>query len=211
MDKGSKTTLWVLGITIAVIVGYYWLFYNEDNTGVLGDVTQTIDDAVNSVTQGTRLTNAPYDTATGLVAQSPDDLASSCGMDTETYSLARAIASEEEGSSTSTKIAVGWAIKNYSDYKGYGSITTAVTTSGGQYGIQTLVGYCSSARDPYQGDADIAAGILSGQYADPTGGSIQFDRTAGENAAKVQANRIASGEEQVIVPGTTGIEFWRKV
>lgn len=213
MNSASKTALWVLGITVAVIVAYYWLFYNSDNMGVLGDVTQTIDDAFNAVVaKGSRLTNAPYDTSTGLVPGNPDDLAASCGLDTETYSLARAIASEEEGGNPTTKIAIGWAIKNYSDSKGYGSITTAVTTVDGYYGIQTKVGYCSTARDPYQGDADIAAGILNGQYSDPTGGAIQFDDFKNGPPANVVANRTKAGEVSEPDPGgSPTLEFWKKV
>lgn len=206
-----KTTLWVLGITVTVIIAYYWLFYNSDDLGVTGDVTQTIDDAINAITRGTRLTHAPYDKQTGLVPGSPDDLASSCGLDTETYSLARAISSEEGLSNNTTKLAVGWAIYNDANKAGK-SLTDLVTTNDGYYGIQTLVHYCSTAQDPYQGDATIAAGILNGSMADPTGGAIQFDRPAQENAAKVQANRIKSGEEIVTVPGADpGLEFWRKI
>lgn len=211
MDRRrDNTLLYVLGGTVLTIVLYYWLFYNTDTLGVIGDVTQTINDALNAIARGTRLTDAPYDKSTGLVAESPDDLAQSCGLDVETYSLARAISSEEGLSTNGTKLAVGWAIYNYS--RKYGSVRTAVTTADDSYGIQRLVGYCSTAQDPYEGDASIAAGILSGQLADPTGGATQFDRPSGENAAKVQANRIAAGKTLIAgadIGASSGLEFWK--
>lgn len=185
-ERSDNTLLWTLGITVAVIALYYFLFYNQDNEGAIGDVTQVIDDAINSVTRGARLTNAPYDKSSGLVSDSPDSLANSCGLDIETYSLARAISSEEGTSTDGTKLAVGWAINNAAIQKYGGDITRLVTTGSGSYGIQRLVGYCSTARDPYEGDATIAAAILTGAMADPTGGATQFDRPAGENAAQVR-------------------------
>jgi|SRR5215831_4489841 len=209
-EREDNSLLWVLGLTIGVVLLYYWFFYNSDDLGVVGDVTQAIDDVVNGITRGKRLTNAPYDKSTGLVPGSPSDLAASCGMDVETYSLARAIASEEAGSTNATKVAVGWAIKNAANQKYGGSITTLVCTADGSYGIQPLVGYCSTAHDPYEGEGTIAEGIQSGAIADTTDGATQFDRPAGENAAKVQAKRIASGATQVTPEGTLtpGLEFW---
>lgn len=210
MAKQDNTLLWTLGITVAVVVLYYWLFYNTDTLGIAGDVTQMINDAINGIVRGARLTDAPYDKTTGLVPETPDDLAGSCGLDVETYCLARAISSEEGLSTNGTKLAVGWAIYNYS--RKYGSVRTAVTTRDDSFGIQWLVGYCSTAQDPYEGDASIAAMILTGQVADPTGGATQFDRPAGENAAQVQANRLAAGK--TLIPGdsigaSSGLEFWR--
>lgn len=207
--KTDNTLLWTLGITVAVIVLYYYFFYNTDTLGVVGEVTQTVNDAINIV-RGNRLTHCPYDKTTGLVPRDPSSLADSCGLDLETYSLARAISSEEGVSTADTKIAVGWAIKNAADQKYGGSITTLVCTGDGYYGIQKLVGYCSTAQDPYDGDAQVAAGILGGTIADTTGGATQFDRPKGENAAKVQSNRIASGAVQTNPTGdiTPGLEFW---
>lgn len=210
MAKSDNTLLWILAGTVGTIVLYYIFFYNEDNTGILGDVTNAIDDVVNGIVRGKRLTNAPADTDSGIVEEDPQSLADSCGYDLETYSLMRAISSEEGGSTNATKVAVGWAIKNAANQKYGGSITTLVCTAEGQYAIQPLVGYCSTSHDPYQGDADIATGIQQGTIPDTSQGATQFDRPLHENAAAVQAKRIASGAHQVYPDGTLtpGLEFW---
>lgn len=208
-NDNDNSLLWILGGTVAVVVVYYFVFYNSEDMGAIGEVTQTIDDAVNSILRGQRLTNAPYDKSSGLVPGNPDDLANSCGLDTETYSLARAISSEEGGSTNGTKVAVGWAINNEANRRGI-TITQLVTTADGDYGIQTLVHYCSTAQDPYMGDAQIAAGILGGTIADTTNGATNFDRPAGENAAAVQTKRLKAGMTLQSVPtASSGLEFWK--
>jgi hypothetical protein len=222
----DRQAVLVVGAGVAVGGFAWWLYAGRASEpgGILGDLNQIVD-ALTSIGRGSRLTRAPYDTTTGLVPGSPSSLADAAGLDVETYSLARVIASEEGRSSVATKIAVGWAVKNYCDKHGR-SITTQVTNAvtpshSGRYGTQRDLEegtpkynasdrYCSTALDPYDQEAAIAAGILDGSIPDPTDGADQFDRPAGEkDPDQVAANRIASGAELVDVPGTSGLRFWR--
>jgi hypothetical protein len=206
-------------------LAYWWVYgRHEEPGGVLGDLNQILD-ALTSIGRGSRLTRAPYDTTTGVVPGSPAELAAQAGLDVETYSLARAIASEEGRSSALTKIAVGWAIKNYCAKHGTsitGRVTNALTPShAGSYGTQRDIEegtdhyngsdrYCSTALDPYDQDGQIAVGILTGAIPDPTDGADQFDRPAGEkDPDQVAANRVSSGAELVQVDGVDGLRFWR--
>jgi hypothetical protein len=231
MSRDSDMSLvWILAFTIGGIVVAYWVI-NGGGTGpaewggVLGTIAQAATDAVALVTRGKRLTNAPYDKTTGVVPGAPQSLADQTTYDLETYSLARAISSEEGNSSDAIKLAIGWAIKNHVDAGG-GSITAVVTRANysphaGFYGTQRNIEegtsgyngsdrYCSTANDPYDGDAQIAYAIQTGSLPDPTGGAQYFDRPLGENAAQVAANRQAAGLSVVDVPGVDSslLRFW---
>lgn len=192
-----------------------------------GDPIAGAEDVLSSIVRGARLTRAPYSKTDGLVHTSPEDLAAQAGLDQETYSLARAISSEEGNSDNATKAAVGWCIVNAAARRGQ-SVTELVLHAAnpahsGSYGTQEDLEYyhangvhrsdryCASGLDPYQGDADIASGILSGAIADLTGGCNQFDRPAGEaHPDQVAAKRIAAGAELVAVAGAdAGLRFWR--
>ena len=195
----------------------------------MGDTRQLIDAGVDLVLRGARLTHAPYDTTTGVVAQSPQALADSTPYDLETYALARAISSEEGRANDDTKLAIGWAIKNRADAGG-GSIASLVTRANvashsGRFGTQRNIDpsagggpngpsdrYCSTANDPYEGDAQIAYAIQTGTLPDPTGGAQYFDRSAlDDNADRVATNRANAGLVLADVGGdvSSGLEFWR--
>jgi len=222
-----KTAITLGGAALAGALVWYWFFGQYDEpAGVLGDVTQTLD-ALTSLGRGSRLTRAPYDTTTGIVPGAPADLAAAAGLDVDTYSLARAIASEEGHSDVTIKAAVAWAIRNYADKHGK-TITSLVTHAklpahSGFYGTQRNIEqgtdgynssdrYCSTALDAYDQEAQIAAGVFDGSITDITNGADQFDRPAGErDADAVAEKRISSGAEQVEIEGidSSQIRFWR--
>jgi hypothetical protein len=223
----ARTALIVGGGLAAGVLTWWFLYGRHDEPGgVLGDVNQILA-SLTSLGRGTRLTRAPYDTTTGVVPGSPDQLAAQAGLDVEAYSLARAISSEEGRSSAAIKVAVGWSIRNYAAKHGR-TITAQVTRANnsdhaGSYGTQKDIDpsspdqgksdrYCSTALDPYDQDGQIAAGILSGAIPDTTNGADQFDRPAGEkNPDQIAQNRIDAGAVQVDVAGVDGdaIRFWR--
>lgn len=210
------------------LVAAWWFFGDPEPGGVLGDVRQFVNAAVDLVLQGQRLTRCPYDTTTGVVPCDPQALADSTPYDLETYSLARAIASEEGRGSQQLQLAIGWAIKNRAN-AGSGSITTLVThakvaSHSSLYGTQRNIDpsegggphgpsdrYCSTASDPYDGHAQIALAIQNGTLPDTTGGAEYFDRPAhDDNPDKVIADRAAAGLVVADVPGVpSSIRFWR--
>lgn len=222
---------------VALGLGAWWLLEQSELGGLPGEASQALNDALNAIVKGNRLTHAPYDKTTGVVPGQPEDLAAAAGLDVETYSLARMIASEEGRSNNTIKAAVAWAIKNKADSLGR-TITDHLTRTlepshHGQYGTYILLDKSSShyresslgkpiqgdrdastANDPYDGDAQIAAGVLSGQIPDLTGGANQFDRPDGEDDPDaVAAKRVKAGQVLADVPGidpdVDGIRFWR--
>lgn len=221
MNRDAKIYLGVA----AAIVAAWWFLGSDEEGGVLGNVRQLIDDGVDLVVRGNRLTHAPYDTSTGIVPQSPQALADSTPYDLETYALARAISSEEGRSDDGTKLAVGWAIKNRADAGG-GSIADLVVkakepTHSGYFGTQRNIDastsgyhtsdrYCSTANDPYDGDVQIALAIQNGNLPDPTGGAQYFDvESLDDNPAQVAANRAAQGLVAYDVPAArSDLRFW---
>lgn len=204
----------------------WWFFGDPEEGGPLGAARQLVNDAVDLVVQGKRLTRAPYDTTTGVVKVDPQALADSTDYDLETYALARAIASEEGRGSQQLQLAVGWAIKNRAN-AGSGSIATLVLHAkygphSGFFGTQRNIEagtpgyndsdrYCSTANDPYDGHAQIALAIQNGTFQDPTGGAQYFDRPAhDDDPEKTAANRAASGLVLADVAGVdSSIRFWR--
>jgi len=215
----------ILALAAAGVVAAWWFLGDDEEGGVLGDLRQAVNDAVNLVAKGKRLTHAPYDTTTGVVYARPQDLADQSGYDLETYSLARAIASEEGRADGFTKLCVGWAIKNRANATS-GSVTTLVTKAkfaahSGYYGTQRNIEagtpgyngsdrYCSTGADPYDGDAQIAYAIQTGTLPDPTGGAEYFDVTAlDDNPDKVVADRLAEGLELKPIDGVPSrLRFW---
>jgi hypothetical protein len=220
----------LIGSGIAAGVLAWWFFGDDEEGGVLGDLRQAFNDALNGVTRGGRASNCPYDKTTGVVPCDPQQLADHAGEELETYSLGRALSSEEGRSSDAIKALVGHAIKNEADRRGV-SITHLVTSAklaahAGHYGTQRNIEegtdgynasdrYCSTANDPYDGDLAIARGVLDGSIPDLTGGATQFDRPSGESdPERVAQNRINAGSE--LVPGLEDIvgddlRFWRTV
>lgn len=218
----------VIALAAAGVVLAWWFLGDDEEGGVLGDVRQAVNDAVNLVAKGKRLTHAPYDTSTGVVPGAPQALADQSGYDLETYSLARAIASEEGRADDFTKLCVGWAIKNRANASS-GSVTTLVTKAkyaphSGYYGTQRNIEqgtpgyngsdrYCATGLDPYDGDAQIAFAIQTGTLPDPTGGAQYFDRPAhDDDAAQTAANRLSDGLELAQIDGVPdSLRFWRPV
>ncbi len=233
----ERRTAYILAGGAALGLGAWWLADSDELGGLPGEAAQLVNDVLNGIVKGSRLTRAPYDTDTGVVPGLPSDLADAAGLDVETYSLARMIASEEGRSSNTIKAAVAWAIKNKADSLGR-TITDHLTRTlepshHGFYGTYILLDESSShyredstgkpnrgdrdastANDPYDGDAQIAAAVLTGQIPDFTGGATQFDRPKGErDPDAIAANRIKSGQVVADVPGidpdVDGIRFWR--
>lgn len=228
---GSTSLTGFVFAMFAGVVFAVWAFLRDDGEGA--DVADKLKDGfwdiITSIQKGTRVTHAPYSKVTGLVPGTPDDLASSVGVDVDTYSLARALASEEGNSSTATQVAVAWAITNHAS-RSAKTITSLVTQAKlvshrGYYGTQRNVEvgtegyngsdrYCSTAQDPYAGHLEVAMGVINGTFPDITGGADQFDRPSGEsNPDAVAANREASGSELATVEGVDDgdIRFWRKL
>lgn len=223
MSGESKALLWA-GVAV---IGAWWIFGSDEEAGLLGQARQLIDAGVDLVTRGQRLTRAPYDTSTGIVPGNPQALADSTTYDLETYALARAISSEEGRANAATKLAVGWAIKNRANASS-GSVASLVLkakdpTHSGYFGTQRNIDpsstgyggsdrYCSTANDPYEGDAQIAFAIQTGTLPDPTGGAQYFDRSASDdNPEQVAENRAADGLVLADVAGDvdSGLRFWR--
>jgi hypothetical protein len=233
----ERRTAYLVAGGAALGLGAWWLANQYELGGVAGEASQLLNDALNAIVKGDRLTHAPYDKTTGVVPGRPEDLAEAAGLDVETYSLARMIASEEGRSNNRIKAAVAWAIKNKADSLGR-TITDHLTRTvepshHGQYGTYILLDKssasyredkngkpnrgdrdASTANDPYDGDAQIAAAVRSGQIADLTGGATQFDRPDGErDPDAVAAKRLEAGQVLADVPGidpdVDGIRFWR--
>lgn len=216
----------IIAAAAAGVVLAWWFLGDDEESGILGDIRQAVNSAVNLVAKGNRLTHAPYDTTTGVVPGDPQALADQSGYDLETYALARAIASEEGRSSDFVKLCTGWAIRNRANASS-GSIVTLVTRAkyaphSGSFGTQRNIEdgtpgyngsdrYCSTANDPYDGDAQIAYAIQTGTLPDPTGGAQYFDRPGhDDNPAQVAANRAKDGFVVAQIDGLPdSIRFWR--
>lgn len=182
-------------------------------------VSQLVDEFVYA--RGARLTHATFG-ADGVVRVDPSQLAELAGVDLETYAHARCLSSEEGNSAVEIKIAVAWAMWNEANRRGTTISSLMLHAKNpahtGYFGTQKDLStgksdrYASTALDPYQGDVDICLRVQAGTIPDPTGGAQQFDRPAGEaDPAHIAENRIASGAEQVDVPGVDPdvIRFWR--
>lgn len=205
---------WEIGLAIVLLFALV-----GDGNPIEGGLT-----LFNEITRGKRLTHATYG-ADGVVNIPPDDLATAAGAELEEYSLARMISSEEGQANNATKAAVAWAMVNYAR-RAAKSITAILVRAknanhSGYYGTQRDIDqqssnfnksdrYASTANDPYQGDLDIARGILNGTIEDFTGGAIQFDRAASEtNPDKVAEDRMNEGRTQVFPEGVDpGLRFW---
>lgn len=228
----ERRTAYLVAGGAALGLAAWWLAVQYELAGLPGEAAQLVNDALNAIVKGDRLTRAPYDKETGVVPGAPSELAAAAGLDVETYSLARLIASEEGRSSNTIKAAVAWAVVNHATQVGK-TITDLLTGAKvaahrGAYGTQRNIDagegggpsgpsdrYASTANDPYDGDAQIAAAVLSGSIADITHGADQFDRPDGErDPDAVAADRVASGSELAAVdgidPDVDGIRFWRR-
>lgn len=226
----ERRTLLLVGAGAAAGLAAWWMFGDDEAGGVIGDVRQAFRDAINGITQGARLTRCPYDKSTGVAPCDPEALAAQAGLDLETYALARMIASEEGNSSREVQALVAHAVKNAADAAGTTIaaklLRAKLPSHSGYFGTQRNIeegtaGYngsdrfASTATDPYEGHAAVAAGVLDGTIPDLTGGATQFDRTGGESDPdRVAQNRINAGSELVTglddITGIGDLRFWRK-
>jgi hypothetical protein len=179
------------------------------------------------IARGKRLTHATYG-ADGVVNVSPDDLASMMGATLDEAALARMISSEQGNSDTTTKSAVALVAVNYANRTGTSVSSLLLRAKNpahdGYFGTQRDIDqesanfnksdrYASTALDAYEGDLEIARGVLGGTIADFTLGAIQFDNVAAfksaDDAAHTAANRIAQGRTQVFPAGVDpNLRFW---
>ncbi len=121
----------------------------------------------------------------GIVTDDPQVLASSAGTDLDTYSIARCIASEDSAANETTKIAVGWAIKNAASAR---RRTVSEHLLRGDY-KSGLFGHgggrdAATHRDPHEGDLRIAKLVALNKVPDPTGGATQWDHPHAQNSAE---------------------------
>jgi len=205
---------------IVVVLVLVALFLLGDGNPVEG-VTVILD----GIARGQRLTTATYG-SDGVVNADPQGLADLAGASSlDAYALARMISSEEGKADNTTKAAVAWAAVNHAAKIGK-TISQVLLSAhnsnhNGFFGTQRDIDqdspdfdksdrYASTALDPYQGDLDIAEGVLSGDIADLTGGAVQFDRPASEkNPTAVAASRVKEGKTEFHPPGVDpGLRFW---
>jgi hypothetical protein len=174
-----------------------------------GDPVAGVENALALATRGPRLSHGTL-RSDGTVAEDIQALADDAGLTLECNSLARLISSEEGMSDTTTQAAVAWAVKNEAARQGI-SITDLLTRATGHYGNQVVNHYATTAKDPYDRDAQIAQQVLDGTIADFTGGATNFDRASGEkDPDAVAAKRMKGGLVLVDVPGAdSGLRFWR--
>jgi hypothetical protein len=91
------------------------------------------------------------------------------------FILATLIASEAESQPDQGKIAIAHAALTQADKLGVTLRTLlAPKRLGGKLGGQ-LGGYASTARPPTKHDVELAEGVISGKYPNPTPGAVQWD------------------------------------
>ena len=158
-----------MGLVVVALV-VLWLFFAGG-----AEVVQSI--AI-SATNGDRVGPATALDANGVVTEVPNVLAQAAGLDLETYSLARAIASEHGNDPTAICIAVAHVILNSARETHRTVVDRIVPTSGkwaGLYARQRADGrYVATMNDPHERHVQIARAVLTGAVADPTGGATHF-------------------------------------
>jgi len=161
---------------------------------------------IGTVVKGARVGAASTwnQTAPNEIAENPDDLAASAGLDLQTYSLARVISSEEGNSPVAYWVAIASATMNNS----IGGDVFSYATDG-SFGKQGAGRPVSTAQDPYEGHVKIAQAVMSGQIPDPTNGAKYWvaprtqdilhlrDPSVYKSFADVNASRLAAGLKQV--------------
>ncbi len=198
----------------AVAGALAWLVLGDDEaSGAAGDLRQLFMDAVNGITQGSRLTRAPYDKITGVVPGDPAALATQAGASVDEYALARNIASEHGNSSAAVQALLAHATVNEAAKEGR-SVSQLLLRANygphaGRFGTQKDIDpasprkgasdrYASTALDPYDGHLAVARGVLEGSIPDLTGGAVQYDDRSGlSDPDALAAKREAEGKERV--------------
>ena len=164
----------------------------------------------------------------GIEHSPPEQLASERGVDTDVYSLGRAMQSED--SHHDARIGIGWAIKNHARNL-HITITNLVTRNknpshydhDGFYGRVVPGQYCATTLSPDDDTLVDADGVMSESIPDPTGGATLWDGPAGQDAAHARdpiqhpnnwatqkALRESEGYTLVELPGITSTVFWRR-
>lgn len=148
----------------------------------------------------------------GWVIEDPHRLAIISGYDIETYSLARAVASEAGSEPSEIKRAIAFAIRNEATRRGMTlfSVTTLTRQRGPsyRYGRQYHPSsgdsrYVSTAQDPGHEDLEIASKILSEPgFGDPIMGSSRFFQP------EVQDRLFAQGKPGYRKDSTMLLESW---
>jgi hypothetical protein len=208
---GRKWALVAGGIVLASAgIAYLVLRSSGDDEGDLNDVTDTSDDPT--------------------VPAAPAQAAADAGVSLPVYCLARATASEEGGEPRLFQQAVACAIVNLAraDFPELGDEDAVVRTvlgTAGAFGRQGTGGRKISSRNaPASSQLALAADVLAGRVADPTGGATQFDSPSGQRWAlandpltkktpeQIADQRTAAGYELVVVAGIDPdrLRFWRR-
>lgn len=153
----------------------------------------------------------------GGVPADPGSLASSAGLDLNTYALARMIESEAAIlKNDNARLGVGEAALNYAYRlgKSIGSILlNAKGSANGYFGEQGQGRYASTSRDPSRDSINAAQLAMAGSNI--TGGADQWDSpwsyTSPGRAAEVAVIRIAAGKEMFVLPDVPErkLRFWR--
>lgn len=230
-----RAAYWYIGAG-ALAGGLAWWFFGDNEAGgVLGDIRQTFLDAVNGITQGRRLTRAPYDKRTGVVPGRPEELAGQAGASVDEYALARNIASEHPNSSPALQALLAHATVNAAAAAGRSVSQLLLRANNadhaGKFGTQadletTLTRsdgttyhpsdrYAGTSQDPYEGHLAVARGVLDGSIPDLTGGATNYDDISGlRDPTALAAKREGAGLERVTgLEDLIGSDFelWRPV
>ncbi len=179
------------------------------------------------VERGKKVTDSTL--VNGVVYESPSELAEIAGVDVDTYSLARMIASEQETKSPSGNELVGVANVVLNEARARGiSVTDLLTSSsvgGGFYGAQSAGSrYAATSKDPYERDITIASGVLSGDIPDITQGARHFfspatqdilharDETKYKSADEIDSRWRKEGYLPIVVDDVddSRLRFYRK-
>lgn len=192
-----------------------------------GNPVDGVADLIARITDGPRLTHANYNSATGVVMDSPEALAETAGTDIDSYALARMIRSENGRDSNLVKAAIAAAAVNYAASVGQTIsailLRAKVASHNGYFGaeadLETTFSngkhpsdrYASTRQDPYEGDLQIALGVLDGSIGDVTNGATNFDEPGGDdNPAQTATNRLTAGLVAKPVNGIDSdvLRFW---
>lgn len=171
-------------------------------------------------------------TVDGQTPADPDALARGMGVERNRLALARMINSEF-ARYTEARIGAAWCARNEAAARGV-SICDLLTRQRVKVDGKRVPGpgdgffgkqrgrYASTAQDTSTDALVIADGVISGGIPDNTGGARQFDSpgafgvqegTTAEGADQVALNRMAAGNELVLLEGVpeSYARFWRPV
>lgn len=187
-------------VWVALVIVAFFFIPLLPQTGTLAQFV------IGEVVKGARVgaVSTFNETAPGEIAENPDDLAKSAGLDLQTYTLARVISSEEGNSPVAYWAAIACATLNNSIA---GDVFSYATD--GSFGKQGPGRPVSTAQDPYEGHVKIAQAAIAGQIPDPTKGARYWvaprtqdvlhlrDPSKYKSFADVNASRLAAGLKRV--------------